>query len=61
MKGLYDEARVFDIIYPTVPGWGGAGTIVASGGGFMGWMRQGKRVAFGRIVDKYKVPTGGCY
>src|SRR5688572_6950538 len=30
---------------PTVPGWEGAGTVVASGGGLYGWWLMGKRVA----------------
>jgi len=32
---------------PTVPGWEGAGTVVRSGGGLMGWFLTGKRVACG--------------
>lgn len=32
---------------PTVPGWEGAGTVVKSGGGFLSWFLQGKRVACG--------------
>ena len=35
MKGLYDEFDVFKFNYPTVPGWEGAGTVVASGGGMI--------------------------
>lgn len=30
---------------PTVPGWEGAGTVVESGGGPIGWWLKGKRVA----------------
>jgi NADPH:quinone reductase-like Zn-dependent oxidoreductase len=37
---------------PTVPGWEGAGTVVASGGGFLsGWLRN-KRVACGVQGDR---------
>lgn len=32
---------------PAVPGWEGAGTVVASGGGALGWWLKGKRVACG--------------
>lgn len=30
---------------PTVPGWEGAGTVIRSGGGLLGWYLTGKRVA----------------
>jgi NADPH:quinone reductase-like Zn-dependent oxidoreductase len=30
---------------PSVPGWEGAGTVIASGGGLVGWWLNGKRVA----------------
>jgi len=30
---------------PTVPGWEGTGTVVESGGGWLGWWLRGKRVA----------------
>lgn len=42
LLGLYGVKR--DL--PTTPGFEGAGTVVASGGGIMGWMVSGKRVAF---------------
>lgn len=32
---------------PTVPGWEGAGTVIRSGGGLLGWYLTGKRVACG--------------
>lgn len=48
LKGFYDKAEAFDIRYPIVPGWEGAGIVVKSGGGFMAWKMMGKRVAFGR-------------
>ena len=35
MKGFYDDFDVFKFNYPTVPGWEGAGTVVASGGGMI--------------------------
>ncbi|ADI37935.1 putative trans-2-enoyl-CoA reductase,mitochondrial [Waddlia chondrophila 2032/99] len=33
--------------YPAVPGWEGAGIVVKSGGGALGWWLKGKRVACG--------------
>ena len=43
------EGKVEDeeghIIYPIVPGWEGAGTVIASGGGLMAWKINGRRVA----------------
>jgi NADPH2:quinone reductase len=33
---------------PTVPGLEGSGTVVSSGGGLLGWLLVGKRVAFAR-------------
>lgn len=52
MSGIYSEHKLFDITYPTVPGWEGAGLVVASGGGYMAWSVQGYRVAFIRKVEK---------
>jgi len=37
---------------PTVPGWEGTGTVIASGGGMMGWWLNGKRVACGLQEDR---------
>ncbi|MGA2796207.1 MAG: zinc-binding dehydrogenase [Thermoguttaceae bacterium] len=37
---------------PAVPGWEGAGTVVQSGGGFMGNRLVGRRVAFGSQADR---------
>ena len=37
--------------YPAVPGWEGAGTVVKSGGGAIGWWLRGKRVACGGQTD----------
>lgn len=36
-----------EFAYPLIPGVESAGTVVSSGGGFMGWTLVGKRVAFG--------------
>ncbi len=37
---------------PTVPGWEGAGEIVASGGGILPWFLKGKRVACAGQADR---------
>ncbi len=37
---------------PAVPGWEGAGTVVQSGGGFLGRRLVGRRVAFGSQADR---------
>jgi len=42
LRGTYGVKR--DL--PTVPGFEGSGTVVASGGGFLAWRLEGKRVAF---------------
>jgi NADPH:quinone reductase-like Zn-dependent oxidoreductase len=48
LQGKYGALKTL----PTVPGWEGAGTVVASGGGWLaGWLR-GKRVAFGLQGDR---------
>ena len=41
LQGLYGVNKSL----PAVPGWEGAGTVVASGGGFMGSWLKGRRVA----------------
>lgn len=41
LQGLYG----FDRTLPSTPGWEGAGTVVASGGGVLGRLLVGKRVA----------------
>jgi NADPH:quinone reductase-like Zn-dependent oxidoreductase len=41
MQGFYGVKKPL----PTVPGWEGAGTVVASGGGFVGSWLKGKRIA----------------
>lgn len=38
--------------YPLVPGAEGAGTVIASGGGYMGWSLMGKRVGFTRQTER---------
>lgn len=38
--------------YPIVPGSEGSGTVISSGGGFMAWTLVGKRVAFGKQVER---------
>ena len=45
MDGKYDENGAVEIMYPYTPGWEGSGTVVANGGGLMGWRLVGKRVA----------------
>lgn len=50
MKGYYDENECFKITYPNVPGVEGAGLVVKSGGGWMGWRSIGKRCCFVRRV-----------
>ena len=47
MQGLYGVKKAL----PAVPGWEGAGTVVASGGGMMGNWLKGKRVACGGQAD----------
>lgn len=37
---------------PAVPGWEGAGTVVAAGKGLFGWLLKGKRVAFATQADR---------
>ena len=44
MEGKFEG----EVNYPMVPGSEGAGTVVASGGGYMGWKLMGKRVGFTR-------------
>jgi NADPH:quinone reductase-like Zn-dependent oxidoreductase len=43
LQGLYGVKKQL----PTVPGWEGAGTVVATGGGFLASRLRGKRVACG--------------
>lgn len=38
--------------YPLVPGGEGAGTVIASGGGWIGWSMIGKRVGFTKQSEK---------
>lgn len=48
--------------YPLVAGGEGAGTVIASGGGFMPWLRTGKRVAFTRQSESAgRFSIGGAY
>lgn len=47
LMGLYGVEKTL----PTVPGWEGAGTVIENGGGLMGWMLQGKRVACAGQAD----------
>lgn len=61
MKGFYDEHKLFKINHPTCPGWEGSGTIVASGGGPIGWWRTGMRVAFVRNVNGNEMIAGGAF
>ena len=61
MKGDYDDFDVFKTHYPNVPGWEGAGLVVQSGGGFMGWRAFSRRVAFTRKTKGNEKILGGCY
>jgi len=62
MKGFYSEHGLFDIKYPSAPGWEGAGVVVKSGGGLLGWRVMGQRVAFTRRVhNDTEMIAGGCY
>lgn len=63
MQGLYGVKKPL----PTVPGWEGAGTVVASGGGIMANWLKGKRVACGgqtqfdgTWAEYYVADTSGC-
>ncbi len=42
LQGRYGQSKTL----PAVPGWEGAGTVMASGGGLLGRWLMGKRVAF---------------
>jgi len=53
LKGSYDSAARSQL--PWTPGFEGSGTVVANGGGMMGWNLQGKRV--GLVVGA----TGGMW
>jgi NADPH2:quinone reductase len=57
MEGKYDALA--KICYPISPGWEGAGTVVESGGGFLGWMVNGKRVAFTKADEGKEGETNG--
>lgn len=48
LQGLYGVTKSL----PAVPGWEGAGTVVATGGGLLGWWLKGKRVAFAIQSDR---------
>lgn len=48
MQGRYGIKKTL----PAVPGWEGAGTVVKSGGGVLGWWLNGKRVACGGQSDR---------
>lgn len=52
LQGLYGVKKTF----PAVPGWEGAGTVVASGGGLIARWLVGKRVACGG-----QAPTDGTW
>lgn len=47
MRGLYGVRKAL----PAVPGWEGVGRVIASGGGLMGNLVKGKRVAVGSQDD----------
>ncbi len=48
LQGKYGALKTL----PTVPGWEGAGTVVASGGGPLAWWLKDKRVACGQQEDR---------
>ncbi|HVT27135.1 MAG TPA: zinc-binding dehydrogenase [Lacipirellulaceae bacterium] len=48
LQGRYGTLKTL----PTVPGWEGAGTVVATGGGWMARWLQGKRVACALRADR---------
>ena len=48
LQGKYGTLKTL----PSVPGWEGAGTVVASGGGWLGGWLRGKRVACGLQEDR---------
>ena len=48
LQGKYGSLKTL----PAVPGWEGAGTVVASGGGPLAWWLMGKRVACGQQEDR---------
>lgn len=63
LQGKYVINRSF----PTIPGWEGAGTVVACGGGFLARMLVGKRVACaglspfgGTWAEYFLVDAKGC-
>lgn len=52
--------------YPLTPGWEGAGTVVATGGGMLAWWVKGAWVAFtkadeGKEGEKDGFKLGGAY
>eukprot|EP00744_Colponema_vietnamica_P001815 GILI01002959.1.p1 GENE.GILI01002959.1~~GILI01002959.1.p1 ORF type:complete len:343 (+),score=132.90 GILI01002959.1:165-1193(+) len=55
VRGVYGTKKQL----PTVPGFEGSGTVVASGGGFMAWRLVGKRVAV--VADNKKDGTWAEY
>ncbi|CAI2373145.1 unnamed protein product [Moneuplotes crassus] len=63
IEGKY--AEFVDFQYPFVPGWEGSGTVIESGGGFMGWYLRGKRVAFSKCQEDQEegslIKIGGAY
>ena len=62
LRGLYNIFGDAQVNYPLVGGWEGAGTVIASGGGFMAWRLQGKRVSITKCAEKNNSFTiGGCY
>lgn len=65
MNGMYESAlgnSGTKLVLPMVPGWEGAGTVVANGGGLMGWRLVGKRVAMTKCEEPDNtLSIGGCY
>ena len=63
MKGYYSEHKLYDVHYPSSPGWEGAGIVVAYGGrNLAGRALMGRRVSFVRNVkDDKEMIAGGTY
>lgn len=61
MEGDYDLGTR-PISYPVAPGWEGAGTVVATGGGISTWGMIGRRVAFSKQSEPNQtISIGGSY
>eukprot|EP00350_Pseudokeronopsis_sp_OXSARD2_P010816 CAMPEP_0170545834 /NCGR_PEP_ID=MMETSP0211-20121228/4202_1 /TAXON_ID=311385 /ORGANISM="Pseudokeronopsis sp., Strain OXSARD2" /LENGTH=120 /DNA_ID=CAMNT_0010849967 /DNA_START=68 /DNA_END=430 /DNA_ORIENTATION=+ len=62
LKGYYGTGGMTNFSYPFTPGWEGSGTVIQSGGGFMGWSLMGKRVAVTKTSEpEARLSIGGSY